>query len=226
MDKIVSENFLPIFNYMIRQSNIYIHCLSREIFDFLISQGANENQLFILANGANSEKFNFIETPTTCNKAVYLGKIEPRKRQYIYKSIENIDFVGDLFDNNFEADRDNFLGKWSKDIVYARLTEYNSLVLLSDGELCPLVCIEALIAGLGLVISRHCTANLDLNKPFITIIQDDKLNDIEYVKEQIYKNIEISKYMRKEIREYGIKMFSWDNIFKKYVEILNNIKDT
>lgn len=226
MNKIISENFTPIFNYMISQDSHKIQCLSEDIYDFLLSYGANKERLFVLPNGANDDKFKFVINPKKSNRAIYLGKIEPRKKQYMYQYIENIDFAGDLCDNNFNADNINYLGKWSKDVLYENMTEYASLVLLSDGDACPLVCSEALIAGLGLVVSKSAVGDIDITKPYVTVIPDDKLNDIEYVKQEINKNIEISKTMRKEIREYGIKMFSWHNIFKKYVEILNNIKDT
>ena len=49
------------------------------------------------------------------------------------------------------------------------------LVLLSDGEAHPLVCLEAFAAGLGVVISQWAAANLDLDKDFITVIPEDKL---------------------------------------------------
>jgi glycosyltransferase involved in cell wall biosynthesis len=226
MDKIISENFTPIFNYMVSQNSHKIQCLSQEIYDFLISYGANKEKLFVLPNGANDEKFKFVIKPNKSDRAIYLGKIEPRKKQYVYQNVENIDFAGDLCDDNFNAYNENYLGKWSKDVLYEIMTEYASLVLLSDGDACPLVCSEALIAGLGLVVSKSAIGDIDITKPYVTVIPDDKLFDIKYVKQEINKNIEISKTMRAEIREYGIKMFSWNNIFKKYIEILNNIKDT
>ncbi len=226
MNKIISENFAPIFNYMVSQNSHKIQCLSQEIYDFFVSYGANKEKLFVLPNGANDEKFKFVIKPNKSDRAIYLGKIEPRKKQYVYQNIENIDFAGDLCDKKFNANNENYLGKWSKEILYENMTEYASLVLLSDGDACPLVCSEALIAGLGLVVSKSAVGDIDITKPYITVIPDDKLNDIEYVKQEINKNIEISKTMRTEIREYGIKMFSWNNIFEKYIEILNNIKDT
>jgi glycosyltransferase involved in cell wall biosynthesis len=113
------------------------------------------------------------------------------------------------------------LGEWKKEYLYEHLTDYNNLVLLSDGEAHPLVCCEALVAGLGLVLSEYAAANLDLSKPFITVIPDNKLNDVKYVEEKIKENRETCKKMRKEIREYGLNNFSWENIVKLYI---NNIE--
>jgi hypothetical protein len=42
-------------------------------------------------------------------------------------------------------------------------------VLLSDGEAHSLVIMEALAAGLGVVVSEFATANLCLAKEFITV---------------------------------------------------------
>jgi glycosyltransferase involved in cell wall biosynthesis len=52
--------------------------------------------------------------------------------------------------------------------------------------------------------------------PFITIIPDDKLNDLEYVENAIKENSEASIGLREEIREYGVKNFSWENIVNQY----------
>ena len=52
--------------------------------------------------------------------------------------------------------------------------------------------------------------------PFIDIIPDEKLNDLEYIQDVIEKNKEKSITMRSEIREYGIENFSWQNIVKQY----------
>jgi hypothetical protein len=74
------------------------------------------------------------------------------------------------------------------------------------------------MAGLGLVISKVCSANLDIDLPFITVIPDEKLNDVEYVKEKIKENQSISNQMRSEIREYALNNFSWKSIVPKYLE--------
>jgi hypothetical protein len=76
---------------------------------------------------------------------------------------------------------------------------------------------EALMAGLGLVISSCCTANLDLSKPFISVVPNGKLGDVEYVKGVIEQNRKVSLAMRDEIRAYALREFSWDRITDKYL---------
>jgi glycosyltransferase involved in cell wall biosynthesis len=95
--------------------------------------------------------------------------------------------------------------------------------LLSDGEADPLVVKEALICGLGVVLSECSAANLDRTKEFITIIPDGRLKDIPFVESEILKNRAVSVKMREEIREYGITHFSWNNIIDKYVNMLHTL---
>ena len=97
------------------------------------------------------------------------------------------------------------------------------MVLLSSGEAHPFVCLEGMAAGLGLVISEQSTANLDVTKPFITVIPDNKLNDTKFLKDEIDNNRKVSMNMRKEIRQYCRDNFDWCAIIKKYKEIIEKI---
>jgi hypothetical protein len=74
---------------------------------------------------------------------------------------------------------------------------------------------EALAAGLGVVVCEWGKANLDQSKPFITIIPEDKIDDLEYIEEKIVKNREYSISHREEILEYS-KNFDWKEILQKY----------
>ena len=99
--------------------------------------------------------------------------------------------------------------------MYNNLTHYGNLVLLSDGEAHPLVCLEAFAAGLGVVVSEWAAANLDIRKSFITVIPEDKISDIEYVESEIIRSREYCVYNREEIREYG-RTFEWTNVIENY----------
>jgi hypothetical protein len=74
---------------------------------------------------------------------------------------------------------------------------------------------EALAAGLGLVVTEWGKANLDDTKGFITIISENKVNDIEYVENEIIKNREYALQHRQDILEYS-KNFEWSNIIENY----------
>ncbi len=149
-----------------------IFCLSSGIKDVYEKQmGIPSNQLFVTPNGVNVDEFKFEELPLTDDicKSVYLAKIDYRKRQHMFQSIGSLYYAGNNTDPRFDISK-NYLGEWSKEKLYNDLTQYGNLVLLSDGEAHPLVCLEAFAAGLGVVISQWAAANLDITKDFITII--------------------------------------------------------
>lgn len=200
--------------------NFKIFCLSEGIKQVYINGGANPSRLYVTPNGARSDLFNYYETAYFPDRSIYLAKITDRKKQYIYQGIDSIFFAGNREDNRFDYNRSNYLGEWKKETLYIELSKYSNLILLSDGEAHPLVCCEALICGLGLVVSEYASGNLDRSLPFIEIIPDHKLNDLEYVREKISKNREISNRMRKEIREYGLSNFDWSKLVKKYTETI------
>jgi glycosyltransferase involved in cell wall biosynthesis len=124
--------------------------------------------------------------------------------------------VGNYHNSPFDIKDPNYLGEWDKPTLYENLTDYGNLILLSDGEADPLVIKEALMAGLGVVISECAYANLDLSKEFITVIPDKKLDDLEYVSKEIMENLKYSIANRQEIRDYAIANFSWEKVLDKY----------
>ena len=211
------------FIHNLVSSHAIVHCLSQGIYNVFKKAHMPESRLFVLPNGAEEEKFAYNPIALYPKKSIYLAKIDWRKRQFVYQNLQFIDFVGNYADHNFNSSIPNYLGEWNKETLYANLTNYANLVLLSDGEAHPLVCCEALNAGLGLVVSSYAAANLDTSKPFITVIPNDKLYDINYVKNAILENQKISVTMRDEIRAYGYANFSWVNIVAKYYEFIKSL---
>jgi len=198
-----------------------IFCLSEGISKvYQIMLGISPDQLFVTPNGVNSEVFNFTESPEYPDRSIYLAKIDYRKRQHLFQSIDSLWYAGNIADQRFNTNK-NYLGEWSKDTLYKNLTHYGNLVLLSDGEAHPLVCMEALACGLGVVVSQFATANLNVSKNFIDVISEEKIKDIEYIESVIIKNREYSVSHRKEILEYS-KQFNWENILQNYY--LPNVK--
>jgi glycosyltransferase involved in cell wall biosynthesis len=173
-----------------------------------------KDNVYLTPNGVNTSKFNYKEIPKYPDRSLYLAKIDYRKRQHMFQSIDSLWFAGNLADNRFNIDK-NYLGEWSKETLYDELTEYGNLVLLSDGEAHPLVCMEALAAGLGIVVCEWGKANLDLNEKFITVIPEDKIEDVNYVEQKIIENREYSINHRQEIVEYS-KKFDWKEVIKTH----------
>jgi len=214
-------SYLQTFISGIKQTrlpNVYNFVLSPSIKDVFKQFQVPDNKIIVTPNGANEELFKFTENPEFPERSIYLAKIDYRKRQCYFQSIKDLYYAGNIADNRFNP-YINYLGEWSKDYLYNNLTHYGNLVLLSDGEADPLVVKEALIAGLGVIVSQFSTANLDLSKEFITVIPENRIGDLDYVESEIKKNREYSVAHRNEIREYGLT-FSWSRIVKKYEEML------
>ena len=194
-----------------------IFCLSPGIKDVYEKQmGIPSDQLFVTPNGVNIEKFKFEKLPLSDDmcKSIYLAKIDYRKRQHLFQSIESLYYAGNNADQRFDESK-NYLGEWSKETLYNDLTQYGNLVLLSDGEAHPLVCLEAFAAGLGVVISQWAAANLDVDKDFSTVIPEDKIEDVEFIEGEILRNRYYSVNHREEILKYA-QEFEWVKVIEKY----------
>jgi len=192
-----------------------VFCLSEGIKNvYKVMSGIPSERLFVTPNGVDTAKFRVVEEPKYPDRSIYLAKIDYRKRQHLFQGITSLWFAGNNADPRFNVNK-NYLGEWSKDVLHQELTEYGNLVLLSDGEAHPLVCMEALAAGLGVVVCEWGKANLDTDKEFITVIPEAKVNDLHYVEDAIIKNREYSIAHRKEILEYS-KEFDWVSVIKNH----------
>jgi len=217
-----SSYFNSIFKKAIEyQRFVEIHAISEKIMNIYINHGYRDlDRIRVVCNGAREDLFRYSLEPEFPNTSIYVAKIEFRKCQYKYQYLPNITFVGNYHDSPFNTQTNNYLGEWDKPTLYNNLTDYANLVLLSEGEADPLVVKEALIVGLGVVISECSSANLDTTKDFITVIPNHKLNDLEFVSGEIEKNRRISISKRSEIRKYALKCFSWEKIIDKYLKII------
>ncbi len=180
-------------------------------------------------NGINTTKINYQKQGN--GRAICLGWIQPRKQQRLLAEIVDgnlaIDFVGPLDDLSFkEGLTTKYLGVWSSEEVFQHLTDYSCLILISDGEVAPLVVMEAMAAGLSVVVSISASANLH-TQDFIRVVPDDiladtssenKKNICELIKETINKN----KLLRPEINAYAIEHFDFSHITKNYIRNVDN----
>jgi len=221
--------YAQIFNFY-KSVPCYIFALSKGIKKtFMELNGIPEEKIFITPNGAREDLFRF--SPTFIdnalqvkNKSIYLAKIDHRKRQHLFQGKGmGIDFAGNHADDRFDCLESDYIGEWSKDYLYDNLTNYANMVLLSDGEAHSLSCLEGLMAGLGLVISEYCTANLDTSLPFIDVIPEEKISDEDFVRKTIALNRQKSVTMRGDIRKYAVDNFSWKVMVERYNKLLHNI---
>ena len=192
-----------------------IFCLSegiKKVYNVLMN--IPKEKLFISPNGVNTTAFRSTDAPHHADRSIYLAKIDYRKRQHLFQSIDSLYYAGNIADERFDKEK-NYLGEWSKDFLYNNLTEYGNLVLLSDGEAHPLVCMEAFAAGLGVVVTEWGKANLDVDKEFITVIPEKHIGDLQFLEYEIAKNRVYSVQHREEILEYAEK-FDWINIVRDH----------
>jgi hypothetical protein len=212
------------FNTMTRidAPNLYHFVLSPSIANIYAQHGVPLKTIRVTPNGADASSFTYNPSPSYPERSIVVGKIEPRKGQYRLQHNPTVWFAGNRYGQEFDYSNPRWLGEWSKPQLYKTLTEYANLVLLSDGEADPLVTKEALIAGLGLVLSPWATANLDTTKPYITVIPHDKLSDREYIDAKIAENRRSAIAMRPAIREYGLT-FSWDKKVKEYATLVESL---
>ena len=180
-----------------------------------------KNNLYVTPNGVNISKF-ITRDPKYPDRSLYLAKIDYRKRQSMYQSISSLYYAGNNADPNFDTNI-NYLGEWSKEHLYNNLTDYGNLVLLSDGEAHPLVCMEALAAGLGVVVCEYGAANLDTTKDFITVIPESKITDLKYLEDEIIKNRDYSVSHKDDIIKYASN-FDWVNVIKdRYIPCVEDL---
>jgi hypothetical protein len=104
------------------------------------------------------------------------------------------------------------------------LYDSNFILLSSVENTTPLVVKEALICGLGVVVSEEVSVELDTSLNFIDVIPEDKIEDLSYIEDVLEKNSKYSIKNRNQIREYGIKTFGLSNILEfEYVPKLQSL---
>jgi glycosyltransferase involved in cell wall biosynthesis len=208
------HGYRQIFNGFLSFKNTKIFALSPQNAEKYLKYGFDPSRIKVVPNGVRDDLFRFSNECEYPDRSIYLAKIEQRKRQGLFHNIPNLYFAGRNSDVQYNGN--NHLGEWDKDYLYNNLTRYSNLVLLSDGEAHPLVCMEAMSAGLGLVISEWAAANLNKDLPFIDVIPEYRINDIAYVDGIIRSNREKSITMREEIRNYVTENFSWEKIIRNH----------
>lgn len=208
------KTYKPFDTLLKNKKLVKIFPISKSIYNVYLKAGISAEKLHVVRNGANHNLFKFQEHPKFPSRTIYVGKIELRKRQFLYQKIKSLFFVGNYYNSPFNTNSENYLGSWTKDKLYTDLTDYANILLISDGEADPLVIKEALMAGLGVVCNEISAANLDKTKKFISIIPNHKYNDIDFIEKTVEENRKTSIEIRNEIRQYAEEQFSWANIIK------------
>lgn len=205
-----------------------IFALSKNIANLFVSSGAKNFTTF-LRNGTDVEAISFKDSGN--NKALCLGQISTRKQQgqiaRLCGDSCSIDFAGPKADDSFRDNgRCQYIGTWTKDCVNKYLTNYSCLVLLSNGEAAPLVVLEALAAGLSVVVSEAASENLDRTLPFVSVLDDNTLKiNPSSVSFAINQQIDSNNNFRKDIRNYAKNHFDWSVVCKEYEQKIGEFCD-
>lgn len=230
--KYKNDGYDRVFNMMIENHDFCIMPISQRDYDVFYRHAEVKENVVMIESGASSKAFNF-EPIASYDNTICLGKIEPRKRQASLQDlvrvagITGVHFVGNVADSAFNTTDPNYLGEWQKDKLYKELTKYTNLILLSENENgYPLVVKEALVAGLGVVVSENSVdtktkTKKDIILPeFITVIPNEQIANGEYIKNAINKNKEVCRGddMRDKIRAYGIATFGYERIVSDYID--------
>lgn len=222
-DKHVMDGYQIQLNNIVRNSDFQIFASSQNDIDTFVRFGAKRENTFLSKLGINCQEYDYINEPIY-NRTLCFSRIEPRKRQFLIQSIDEIDFFGRKEDANF-TNLKNYKGEVPRDFLNKEITKYSNFILISSVEnTTPLVVKEALVCGLGVVVSESVALELDRDLDFITIIEESRVNDIEYLKAKIEENKEISKTKRSEIRDYGVSKFEVENILmNEYIEKIKSL---
>ena len=155
-------------------------------------------------------------------RAIYLGKIEPRKRQIeiarLYPQLE-IDFVGPgkiPFSLRGKAKMGvRFLGSRDKSWLKNHLSSYDIGILISRSEADALVLYEYQNAGLKILVSDLAIGDQDSNLPWISITNLENL-ELDMV---ALRNLDISPSV---ISDYASVTYNWESRITPLVDVLKS----
>lgn len=193
-------------------------------------QQAYPGFLRVLPNPVDVERFTVRENGN--DRAICLGRIQPRKRQLELAALLDgraaLDFVGPSDDDAESAllngQTVRYRGSWSRAEVYAGLSAYSCLVLLSRAEGDPLVVKEALAAGLSVVVAQSAAADLP-PAPFVTIVPDDE-TDPALLAAAIARAIAANHSLRATARAYALERFDTSVVATDYLRIVDDFRET
>jgi glycosyltransferase involved in cell wall biosynthesis len=216
------------FNYLFRDTlEAPAHIvLSQRIHDLYTRNGYSKF-MRIMRNAVETDQFRVAARGN--GRAVCVGVVGPRKRQaWLAQTLRGrvgIDFVGpwnktEVFEENETA---KYIGVWTKDVLYQRLTDYSALVLLSESEAAPKVVLEALAAGLSVVVSEACTANLT-DQEFITVVPNGE-NRPDVIAQAVQSAIDKNAALRASIRQYALDRFDYGAAVKDYLQIIDEFRE-
>ena len=223
-NKWTQDGYGRVFNGILNEiaAGAYLFASSKEDIQTFINGGIPQEKTWLSKLSIRPEEYPLVETPKFPDRTLCLGKITQRKRQWSLQSIGEIDFVGPYGDGTFDVNRPNYKGAVDRTILNSLIGQYGNFILLSEGEnATPLVVKEALVCGLPVVVSECCALELDRNAPFVNVISDRNLDDLEYIRSVIESNRQ--QQDRTSIRSYAIDQFGSNRLIALYVDKIRSL---
>ena len=210
------------FPKLIENEDFHLFASSQKDIDTYIEFGAKKENTWLSKLGVRCDPYQFNEY-AQFDRTLHFSQICDRKRQYILEGLNDIDIFGRREPGRFGGK--HYQGELERGVLNQAITNYSNFILLSEVEnTTPLVVKEALICGLGVVVSEAVAPELDTSKSFIDVITEDKINDLEYIQSIVDHNKRHSRQIRKEIRQYGIDTFGLENILAyEYIPKLESL---
>ena len=217
------DNYNPIVKSYSDNKKFNIFASSAKDINTFIKHGAVSENCWLSRLGVDESSYAF-DKEASFDRSICFSQICDRKRQYLIQTLDDIDFAGRV-EGGFFSNGKNYKGEIPRDELNKLITKYSNFILLSSTEnTTPLVVKEALICGLGVVVSEDVSAELDTSEDFIDVIPESKIDDLDYIKDILVKNRNYSTKHREEIRDYGIQKFSLSKILEfEYVPKLKSL---
>ena len=220
------DTYGPVFKTYSQNKDFHIFASSQKDINTFIEYGqSNPDNLWLSKLGVRPAPYQF-NYYATLDTTLCFSQVCDRKRQYLMQDWDDIaiDIFGRREPGKFNNGK-NYKGELPREILNQHITNYSNFVLLSEVEnTTPLVVKEALICGLGVVVSEAVAPELDTTQSFIDVIPEAKINNPEYIKDVIQKNKRHSRQIRREIRRYGIDTFGLENILAyEYIPKLESL---
>lgn len=212
------------FPYLIENKDFTLFASSQKDVKTYVEFGAKEDNTWLSKLGVRCDPYQFNEY-AQFDRTLHFSQICDRKRQYLLEEFkpDTIDIFGRREPGRYKGR--HYGGELPRDILNQSITNYPNFILLSEVEnTTPLVVKEALICGLGVVVSEEVAVELDTSKDFIDVIPEEKINNHDYVSAVVEHNKKLSRQIRKEIRKYGIDTFGLENILAyEYIPKLQSL---
>lgn len=211
----------------------HICCSSPAAKEHLVRARVDAHRSFVTATGARTDLTQFDDTPRFPQRTLSLGPINKWSRHHLFVQNKSIDVIGPV---RFEFQGGgpdmqrlkgmNYLGIWTHNQARQRMTEYASLVAIYERDIAPFITASALAAGLGLVISEAMACNINTELPFVTVVPEARIDDIDFLEKSIAENRSASIPRRRQIRQYAVSNFDWELLTKSYLENVTRLRCT